>query len=176
MIQIYQTLPILQFKFGPTINQLKHLHDKFDFANTTGTELDIIFNITALYFALDHGFHFAHSFKSAVIAVLAKYKWTGHLQQLIAFRTWIDNTRFNPGITLPVTRVLAQILCQGRVSTGQRPTIAPGTAAHIHPEYNTVRRNLIQRMNQFLPPQDSKPLHIETFAPSGCTLLIEGKN
>ena len=176
MIQIHQTLPILQFKFGAAVNQLKHLHDKLDFANATGSELDIIFNITALYFALDHSFHFAHGFKSAVIDVLAKYKWTGHLQQLIAFRTWIDNTRFNPGITLPFTPMLAQIFFQGRVANGQRRTIAPGTEAHIHPEYKTIRRDLIQQMNQFLSPQDAKLLHINTFAPIGFTLLIEGKN
>src|SRR5690606_12959213 len=133
MIQIHQTLPILQFKFGPAINQLKHLHDKFNLANATGTELDVVFNITTLYFALDHGFHFAHGFKSAVIDVLAEYKWTGHLQQLIASRTWIDDTRINPGMTVPLAPMLAQIFFQGRVAKGQRCTIAPASQAHIYP-------------------------------------------
>src|SRR5690606_25688121 len=112
MIQIHQTLAILQFKLGSTINQLKHLHDKFNLANAASSELDIIFYIPALYFTLDHGFHFAHGFKSAVIDVLAEYKWTSHLQQLVTFRTWINNTCFNPGITLPFTSMLAQIFFQ----------------------------------------------------------------
>src|SRR5690606_29383297 len=111
-----------------------------------------------------------------VIDVLAEYKWTSHLQQLVTFRTWINNTCFNPGITLPFTSMLAQIFFQGRVANGQRRTIAPGTQAHIHPEYKTIRRDLIQQMNQFLSPKDAKLLHINTFASIGFTLLIEGKN
>ena len=106
MVQIDQTLAILQFKFGSTINQLKDLHDKFNFANTASTELDIILNITPLDFTLDHGFHFAHGFKSTVIHVFTKDKRTGHVKQSITFRTWIDNTRLDPGVALPFPAML----------------------------------------------------------------------
>ena len=106
MIQADQTLPVLQLQLGTAINQLEHLHNKLDFANPAGTEFNIIFQMTALHFALNHGLHFTHGFKGSVIDIFTEHERPGHLQQLIPLFATSDNACLDPGITLPFTAML----------------------------------------------------------------------
>src|SRR5690606_37089983 len=62
----------LERRLAPAADQLKHLHDKFDFADPARAQLDVVGQAAAPYFPGDHALHVAQRLNDAEIDVAAE--------------------------------------------------------------------------------------------------------
>src|SRR3954465_15278825 len=90
-------------------HQLKQLCNKFDFADATRAELDIVENVAAFYFAPDLLVQAAHRFESAVIQVTAKYEWPHQGGEFIG-PVSAHNAGLDPRIALPLAALRDEII------------------------------------------------------------------
>ena len=121
-----QQRPALQRRLTSAANQLEDLHNKFDFANTTGAELDVVFQPPTAYFAGDHPFHVTQRLDHAEINVTAEHKRPQHRAQLAGIDPVVvpHDPRFNHRVAFPVAPLLLVIIFQRRKAQHQRTAVA----------------------------------------------------
>ena len=90
--------------FNPSTasNQLQRLRNKFDFADSAGSQLDIVGHLALLDLGRDHAMHFAQRLEHAEIQVAPEHKRRNQFMlQLIgncASWRWANNARLDVGL------------------------------------------------------------------------------
>ncbi len=161
-----------------TAYQLKGLDDKFHFTDAAGTQLHIRLHALAVHFPLDQGFHFPQRLEGAVVDVATVHEGRQPLEQarsgvqIPGHRAHLDQC-----IALPFPALGFVVALHGIKADGEHPTLAPGTQAHVHPEYKAVRSGLVQHLDQLLAQAHEK-LVIGDRATLAfqLTLMLVGKN
>ncbi len=141
--------PDLQGRFHAPANQLKHLPEKFDFANAARTQLDVVLEAFVLHLQSDAPFHFTQAVKSPEIEIAPIDKGFEPQQELVA-RDVIapHHARFDQGVTFPLAPLFLVIILDGVKTHHQRPGIAVRPQAGVHAENETVGRGRADELNQ----------------------------
>ena len=171
-------LTVLQFGVLTATDQLKRLDDEFHFPDATGTEFDVVFQVTTTHFRVDHGLHRAQRLKRAVVDVHSIGKRTQNLQQSLGCVGLLagHHPRLDHGVTLPVAPLILVILFHRIEVHHQRATLAIGTQAHVGAEYKAVDGVFIQRRDQLLTQLDEVFLIADDLGATGVTAFRVGEN
>ena len=141
-----QRRPDLQFAITPAADQLENLCDELDFADATRPDLDVVGTLAARYLAADLRMKVAHGIERAVIEVFAKHEGAGDFLEFgIAFA--VERACLDPGVALPLAPLSDEVALQRVERAHQRPGIAVGAQAHVHPEDLPVLGDVGQRLD-----------------------------
>ena len=169
----------MQRRLTPAANQLKYLHNKFDFANAARAELDVIFQPPATNFTRNHPLHIAQRLDHTEVDITAEDEWAQHGAQFIDITTVgiAHDPRLDHRVALPVAPLLLVIIFQRRKTQHQRAAVAKRTQPHVHPIDKTILGRLIQNLDQPLS-HACKKLRVIEFAasPLGRAVLRPGKD
>ncbi|MNG98753.1 hypothetical protein D3C79_579050 [compost metagenome] len=167
--------PLLQAEVTPAVDQLESLGNELHFANTTGTQLDVLGHALAPHFLLDQLLHGAQRFDCGKVQVAAVHERAQHLLQLRAGRLVAGHhPRLDHRVAFPVTALVLVVLlqCIEAEHQGTRRTI--GTQAHVNAEYKAVDGNRVQCLDQPLAQAREELLVIQrALHPFGFTALGE---
>ncbi len=155
-----------------------HLHDKFHIADTTRTQLDIVFQPLAPDLGHNHAFQFPQCIDCPEIHIAPVNEWPQHLHQITAlFRLGPHDTGLDHGITLPGPAMLLVIIFQRGKACHQRTGITERPQPHIDPVDLAIGCLLMQGIDQLLPETGKERLIIQFTAPAlGITTFRVGKN
>ena len=127
------------------------MHNKFNFTDTTGAQLDVVGKLTSTYFLTDHGLHAAQRLNGTEVDIAAKYKRPTDLFQLLTVAAIrVNNPCLEHGVTLPVTSLLLIIIFQRGEMADNRPAVTEWAQTHIHPEHLPVSGDLMQGSDKLL--------------------------
>src|SRR3990167_6495914 len=126
----------------PAANQLEHLVDEFDFADTAGAKLDVVMHVAPVDFALDLYLELTHGAERAEIEISAKHE---RLEQCFQFSRrasraaiGINTAALDPCVTFPFASLRLVIVFQSGETDDQRAGNAIGPQPHIDAEYKTT--------------------------------------
>ncbi|MNV30420.1 hypothetical protein D3C71_1216860 [compost metagenome] len=156
------------------MDQLERLGNKLDFANTAGTELDVVGHALAPHFLLDQLLHGAQRFDGGKVEVTPVNEWPQHLLQLRAgYLIPGHHPRLDHRVAFPVAPLVLVILLQRVEAQHQRARRTVGTQTHVDAKYKAVDGHRVQGLDQPLAQTNEeflviqRALHADGFAALG---------
>ncbi len=154
-----QNRPLLKAAVTPSVNQLERLTNKFDLADATRAQFDVVVQALALHLALNHLFERAQRVNRGEVQVTPVDKRPQHRQQLGAgLLITGHHPRLDHGVALPVAPLTLVVLFQRVKAEHQRTAVTIGAQAHVDTEHKAIDRGRIQRLDQLLPQANEKLL------------------
>ncbi len=127
------------------------LHDEFDFADAATAQLEVVFEVAALHFGLDHALHLAQALERTEVEVTAidegpqAVEETRALHQVTRHRAGLD-----PGVALPIAPFALEVVFHRGKRLHQPPDLPEGAQAHVHAPSHAIGGDLGKQLDELL--------------------------
>lgn len=148
----WQQASFAQRRFATAADQLQRLDEEFDFANATGTALDVVGQFLARDFRGDRSLHFAQAIQRAVIEISPIDERPQRIEEAQS-RICIarNGPRLLPRIAFPVASFALEVRLHRGERQGHAARVAERTQAQVDAMREALRRRFVEQLRQLLP-------------------------
>ncbi len=149
--QRFQRRPQAQMRFAPAANDLKHLHQELDLADSARTDLDVVGDLAPLHFLADLRMQLAQAGQRAEVEVAPVHE-RGDDGLELRGPVAADGPALHPGVAFPFATLRGEVVLQHVETHHQGPAVAIGPEARVDPEHEAVRGHFAESRRSVCAP------------------------